>query len=89
MSLFRQYALRHMAFPQATKPRVFAALLLAAGVALLSLALKDDFANVSYDSLHALTGLRQKTFDDPRVVIVYLDLASYLHEHQDPADRAG
>lgn len=76
-----------MAFPQATKPRMFAALLLTAGVALLGLALKDNFANDSYDSLHSLTELRQKTFDDPRVVIVYLDLASYLHEHQDPADR--
>ena len=76
-----------MAFPQATKPRVFAALVLAAGVALLGIALKNRFANDSYDSLHSLAALNQKTFDDPRVVIVYLDIASFFHEHQDPANR--
>ena len=76
-----------MAFPQATRPRVLAALLLAAGVALLGVALKEKFSAASYDSLHSLAALHQKTFADPRLVIVYLDLASFLHEHQNPADR--
>lgn len=87
MSFRRQYAHRHMVFSPATKPRVFAALLLAAFVALLGIALKGDFAGTSYDSLHSLAAVHQKVFDDPRVVIVYLDRASFEHEHQNPADR--
>ena len=82
-----QYARGQMAFPLATRPRRFAALLLAAGVALLGLALKDNFLSASYDSLHSLAALHQKPFEDPRVVIVYLDLASFLQAHQDPAGR--
>ena len=76
-----------MTFPQATRPRVLAALLLAAGVTLLGVALKENFSAASYDSLHSLAALHQKTFDDPRVVIVYLDFASFQHEHQNPAAR--
>ena len=87
MPSLREYARQQMAFPQATRPRWFAALLLAAGVALLGVALKNSFAGASYDSLHSLAAFNQKTFADPRVVIVYLDLASFLHEHQNPAER--
>ncbi len=68
-------------------PRRFAALLLAAGIALFSIALKESFSAASYDSLHSLAQLGGKNFADDRVVIVYLDLASFLHERQNPADR--
>ncbi len=74
-----------MAFPQATKLRVCAALLLATAVALLGLALKNSFANASYDSLHSRTGIQPSATADSPVVIVYLDLASFSHEHQNPA----
>ncbi len=76
-----------MAFPQVTNSRVFAALLLAAGVALLGIALKNRFANDSYDSLHSLAAYHGNSLDDTNVVIVYLDIASFFHEHQDPANR--
>jgi CHASE2 domain-containing sensor protein/nitrogen-specific signal transduction histidine kinase len=69
------------------RPRRFAALFLAAGVALLGLALKNNFATASYDALHSLAAPGGKSFSDNRVVIVYLDLASFLHERQNPADR--
>ena len=85
MGLLRQYAQRHMAFPQATRPRLLAALLLAAGMALLGLALKNNFASASYDALHSLAGVQPAATADSPVVIVYLDLASFLHEQQDPA----
>ena len=74
-----------MAYPQATRPRVFAALLLAAGVALLGFALKGSFASASYDSLHSLAGVQAAATADSPVVIVYLDLASFLQDHRDPA----
>jgi signal transduction histidine kinase/CHASE2 domain-containing sensor protein len=76
-----------MAFPSATKPLVFAALLLAAGIALLGIVLKEKYSPASYDSLHSLAQLGGKNFTEDRVVIVYLDLASFLHERQNPADR--
>jgi PAS domain S-box-containing protein len=85
MKHFGQYARRQMAFPQVTRPRLLAALLLAAGVALLGLALKNNFASTSYDLLHSLAGVQSAATADSPVVIVYLDLASFLHEHQDPA----
>jgi two-component system, cell cycle sensor histidine kinase and response regulator CckA len=74
-----------MAFPQATRPRLLAAFSLAAGVALLGLVLKNNFASASYDSLHSLAGVQSAATADSPVVIVYLDLTSFLHEHQDPA----
>ena len=67
--------------------RWIAAPLLAAGVALLGFLFRESFVASSYDSLHSLAALEQKSFADPRVVIVYLDLASFLHEHQDPGNR--
>ncbi len=76
-----------MASTPHTRPRRFAALLLAAGIALLGIALKEKFSPASYDSLHALATLGKKEFTDDRVVIIYLDLASFLHERQNPADR--
>ena len=76
-----------MAFSQTTRTRRLAALLLAAGVALLGVALKEKFSAASYDSLHSLAAWHQKNFDDERVVIIYLDRASFEHEHQNPADR--
>ncbi len=87
MNLLRRYARRQMAFPQSTRPRRIAALLLAAVVALLGLALKENFSADSYDLLHSLSLSAAKKFSDDRVVIVYLDLASYLHERQDPTAR--
>ena len=85
MRRLRQYAHGNMAYPLATKSRVFAALLLAAGVALLGLALKNNFANASYDSLHSLAGVQSAATADSPVVIVYLDLTSFSHAHQNPA----
>jgi two-component system, cell cycle sensor histidine kinase and response regulator CckA len=80
-----------MPTPAAHRTRLLASLALAALVALLGLALQtqlgDTLINASYDSLHSFASLPQKTFDDPRVVIVYLDFASFLREHQDPAQR--
>ena len=87
MSFIRQYAHRHMALTPNTRPRRLAALLLAAGIALLGLALKETFSAASYDSLHSFALLGGHKFSDDRVVIVYLDLASFLHERQNPADR--
>ena len=87
MQWLRNYALRQMAQSQVKRFRLISALLLAAGVALLGFLLRESFIAFSYDSLHSLAALHQKSFDDPRVVIVYLDLASFLHEHQDPANR--
>ena len=76
-----------MALAQTTQSRRLAALLLTAGVALLGLALKENFSAASYDSLHSLAAWHQKNFDDPRAVIIYLDRASFEHAHQNPADR--
>jgi len=85
MSFLRQYAHRHMAYTRATRPRLLAALLLAAGVALLGIGLRERFASASYDTLHSLAGVQSAATADSPVVIVYLDLASFLHEHRDPA----
>ena len=74
-----------MAFPQATRPRVFAALWLATSVALLGLALKNSFDGASYDSLHSLAGVQAEATADSPVVIVYLDLGSFTHAQLDPA----
>ena len=76
-----------MAFSQATRPRMLAAFFLAAVVAFLGCWFKKDFVGASYDSLHTLSAGEQQAFADSRVVIVYLDLASYVHEHLDPGER--
>ncbi len=76
-----------MDFSQTARPRLLASLLLAGGIALLGCALKKKLLAASYDSLHSLAALKQEVIEDSRVVIVYLDLASYLHEHQNPAER--
>ena len=76
-----------MAPSRAKRIRPLVALLLAAGVALLGFLFRESLLASSYDSLHLLAALNQKPFDDARVVIVYLDLASFLNQHQDPANR--
>ena len=62
-----------------------AALLLAAFVAVLGIALKETFSAASYDALHSLAGTQSSATADSPVVIVYLDLASFLQTHNDPA----
>lgn len=76
-----------MALTQTARARRFAAVLLAVGIAVLGIALKERFSADSYDSLHSFSQFGGNDFSDERVVIVYLDLASFLHEHQDPANR--
>lgn len=85
MGLSSQYAGRQMASSPTKRLRLLAAILLAATTALLGVILKEKLAPASYDWLHSLAN--RKAFDDSRVVIVYLDLASYLHLHEDPAER--
>ena len=87
MNWLRKYAFRQMTHTPATRLRWIAALLLAVGVALLGFLFREAFVSSSYDSLHSLAFSNSKSLDDSRVIIVYLDLASYLHEHQDPAKR--
>lgn len=67
-----------------------AALMLAFGAALLGLALLkptgifgDTLLRASYDTLHRFSG--ETTLGRSPVVIVYLDLQSYLQQNQDPA----
>ncbi|MBI1840112.1 MAG: CHASE2 domain-containing protein [Verrucomicrobia bacterium] len=76
-----------MALTQTTRARCFVALLLAAGVTLLGVALKETFSAASYDLLHSLSQISGGRFSDDRVVIIYLDLASFLLAKQNPADR--
>src|SRR6266850_4813850 len=47
--------------------------------------LGDDFLRNSYDSLHALGGVRSDAVTDSQVVIIYLDLASFDARKLDPA----
>jgi two-component system cell cycle sensor histidine kinase/response regulator CckA len=72
---------------QSKRPRLIATLLFVVATAAVGFLLREEFTAGSYDSLHWFASWNQKVFDDPRVVIVYLDLASFLHEHQDPAER--
>src|SRR5690349_13883555 len=44
------------------------------------------FTKSSYDMLHRLC-VRAAALTNSPVMVVYLDLESYLHERQDPADR--
>lgn len=76
-----------MAFTQTTRPRLMAALVLAAIISTLGVVLKEKFSADSYDLLHSFSPSAAKKFSDPRVVIIYLDLASYLRERQDPGAR--
>lgn len=69
----------------ATKWRLIAAALLAVVVIALGLAFKGPLADASYDSLHSLAGKNDQALADSPVVIVYLDLVSFLHKRQDPA----
>ena len=55
-----------------------------AGVLLLWTPFGEGLSNASYDSLHSLIGINASAFNDSQVVIVYLDLPSYLQAHQDP-----
>lgn len=77
--------------PADKRTRVLLSGTLVALVALIGLLLRSPLgqglANASYDSLHSLSILGRPPFDDSRVVIVYLDLASFLSEHRDPAER--
>ncbi|MBI3848736.1 MAG: CHASE2 domain-containing protein [Verrucomicrobia bacterium] len=74
------------------RSRVFASLALTTLVALLGLLLLDpawrpgaSLLRNSYDSLHSLNGVELATTNNLPVVIVYLDLRSFLLEHQDPS----
>lgn len=70
--------------PQTKGHRLFVALSLAAFVAVLGVALKERFTGNSYDSLQSLSASALNNFDDPRVVVVYLDLNSFGLLRQDP-----
>lgn len=74
------------------RSRFGAALVVGAGVALLGLLLRDGrwrpgerFLAASYDSLHSLSGGREAALSNSPVVVVYLDLPSFIQERQDPA----
>lgn len=73
-----------MAFPPATVPRFGAAFLVAMAVGLLGFFLEGRFSDYSYDTLHSLSGINQAATANSRVVIIYLDLESYLRQHRDP-----
>ncbi len=87
MSGICNYPLLLMAYSRATRTRRLAATFIAAAVAFLGCWFKDGFVGTSYDSLHSLSAKWQIPFDDSRVVIIYLDLNSYVHEHLDPGQR--
>ncbi len=74
----------NMAAPQATGPRMGPALLVAAVVGLLGFVLEESCAKFSYDQLHAFSGIQRNATADSPVVIVYLDLPTYLNQHRDP-----
>ncbi len=81
-----------MKLGQANRTRLLASLALTILVALLGLALLilewrpgEQFLHGSYDSLHSLSGVRSEATADSPVVIVYLDLHSFLEKKQDPA----
>jgi PAS domain S-box-containing protein len=71
------------------RQRLIAALVLVVLTAILGLELlgpdgilSDGLVRTSYDTLHRLSP--EKPLDNSPVAIVYLDLAAYFHEHQDP-----
>src|SRR5258708_25046427 len=74
------------------RPRLLAALIIAVLVAVSGRMLLepgwrlgDAFLRNSYDSLHALGGVRSDAVTDSQVVIIYLDLASFDARKLDPA----
>ena len=76
----------------AQRARLFVSLGLTAFVVMLGIALLhlewrpgEQFLHASYDSLHSLSGVRSEATADSPVVIVYLDLNSFLEKKQDPA----
>ncbi len=77
---------------KANQPRLAAFLALAGATALLGLALiahsgpqNPLFVRTSYDLLHRIAPAPQTPSNGTPVVIVYLDLPSYINEHEDPA----
>ena len=77
---------------QANRAGIVFSVALTALVALLGVALHspdwrpgEQFLHASYDSLHAFSGIRENALADSSVVIVYLDLPSFLRAKQDPA----
>jgi len=76
----------------ARRSRLLASLALAGFIALLGLVLRSPdwrpgavVLQQSYDSLHALSGIRLEATADSPVVLVYLDLQSFLDKGQNPA----
>jgi PAS domain S-box-containing protein len=79
-----------MGFLASQRVRISAALVLALGVTGLGLALLDPggifgdtLLNTSYDTLHRFGA--ERALGRSPVVIIYLDLQSYLQQNQDPA----
>ncbi len=75
----------------ANRARGFASLAIASLATLLGFALLaldwrsgEQFLRASYDSLHALAGEQDGALTEAPVVIVYLDLPSFLDSKQDP-----
>lgn len=87
MKRLGQYARRQMNFPPATRPRLLAALLLAAGVTLLGVGLKERLSSASYDALHSLAGEQTAAITDSPVVIAYLDEISFKQKGLDSGSR--
>ena len=80
-----------MGILKANRSRAVAALILFILVAVLGIGLRnasnplsDQLAQNSYDCLHIFNSWRHDPPANPPVVIIYLDLPSYLHERQDP-----
>src|SRR5436853_123561 len=76
--------------PESQKPRLLAALTLAALTSAIGLTLLapngllgDGLIHSSYDALHIFGGT--KKLGDSPVVLIYLDLASHLQQRQDPS----
>jgi PAS domain S-box-containing protein len=92
MNLFAQHPSLSMSRTTAIRPHVFVSLALTVLVALLGLMLLDPgwrpgavILHTSYDSLHSLSGIRSEATTDSPVVLVYLDLKSFLDTGQNPA----
>lgn len=73
------------------RSRFGATLVVGAAVALLGLLLRDprwrpgeQFLFASYDSLHSISGPREVALSNSPVVVIYLDLPSFLHARLDP-----
>ena len=80
-----------MGILKANRSRAVAALILFILVAVLGIGLRnasnplsDELAQNSYDCLHIFNSWQQDPPTNSPVVIIYLDLPSYLHERKDP-----